>query len=108
MFLDLLKGARDWVSDKVSFVLGPWMRDPVKNMPLFHALVGYTLMLSMGWVSRGLLAKLVTWALLLVWTVVRSFKPADIVHPIDAAKMKLPELAHYHLGAAAGFLISSM
>ncbi len=97
-----------WVSDKVSFVLGPWMRDPVKNMPLFHALVGYALMLSMGWVSRGLLAKLVTWGILLVWTVARSFKPADIVHPIDAAKMKLPELVHYHAGAAAGFLISSM
>lgn len=108
MVLDLLKKVRDKVSKSVDFVLGPWMRDPMKSIPLFHALFGYALMLSVGWFSRGLMAKLVTWGLLLIWTVARSFKLSDVKHPIDAAKVKLPELAHYHAGAAVGFLVSSI
>jgi hypothetical protein len=54
------------------------------------------------------IAKLITWAVLLVWTIVRSFKLSDVTHPVSAAKEKLPELAHYHAGAAVGFLVSSI
>ena len=108
MVLDLMKKSRDWILDKVNFVLGPWMRDPEKNIPLFHALFGYAVMLTAGHVSKSLLAKIVTWSLLLVWTILRSFKLTDVTRPIDAAKEKLPELAHYHIGAAVGFLVTSL
>lgn len=108
MVLDLLKKAKGWISEKVSFVLGPWMRKPEESMKLFHALIGYSLMITMGHISTALLVKLLTWAVLLVWTVLRAFKISDVVHPIDAAKTKLPELAAYHAGAGVAFLLTSI
>ena len=108
MVLDYLKKARDWVVGKVDFILGPWMRNPELSMKLFHALAAYSLMLTVGGLSKTLLAKLVTWAVLFVWTVARSFKLSDVVHPLDAVKSKAPELAAYHVGAGVGFLVTSL
>lgn len=108
MVVEYLKRARDWIVARTNFVLGPWMRNPEKSVPLFNALVGYALMLTTGRLSTSLLAKLLTWGVFLVWTVVRSVELTDVRNPMKAAKKKLPKLAHYHAGAAAGFLLTSL
>lgn len=103
----LKQGAKKFLN-KMNSLLNPFIRDPEETSKIFNAMLGYSVMLTMGCVSKSLMAKLVTWIVLFVWTLVRAFKLADIVHPIDAAKLKGPSFLSYHLGALLAFLVSGI
>jgi hypothetical protein len=109
--LDLIKG---WLSGVFTYLTtkllsNDWMtNDDIKGKTA-HALAGYGVMLTAGYLKKGLLVHLIVWFLLFVYTVVKEFwYDAKYEVPLQTLEGSLTDFKWYHVGAAVGMAVITL
>ncbi len=106
--LDVLKG---WLSGiflflKTKLLSNDWMtNDDVKGKTA-HALAGYAVMVTAGFLAKGVFFHLTVWALLFVYTIFKEFLyDAKYEVPPQTFAGGLIDFKWYHIGAAVGMVV---
>lgn len=109
--LETLKG---WLSGIFTYLTtkllsNDWMTNEDVKSKTAHALAGYGVMLTTGFLVKGLFVHLFVWGLLFVYTIVKEFwYDAKYEVPPQTFEGGLIDFKWYHVGAAVGMVVITL
>lgn len=85
-----------------------WMTNDDFKGKAAHALGGYAVMMTVGYLTHSFTLRLIAWALLLLYTIVKEFwYDARYETPTQGFQGGLTDLKWYHVGACAAMIVAT-